>query len=83
MQTVNNVCCKGLLKFSSAFGCELTPVMLLIQALDTRMAALRARGRRVVLVGDLNISPAPIDSCEPGEPCKHWGPWLHGTVCSL
>ena len=41
--------------------------MLLVQALDTRMAALRAMGRRVILVGDLNISPAPIDSCEPGE----------------
>ena len=30
------------------------------------MEALRQRGRRVVLVGDLNISPAHIDSCEPG-----------------
>ena len=46
---------------------NLTPVMLLNQALDTRMAALRALGRRVILVGDLNISPAPLDSCEPGE----------------
>ncbi len=30
------------------------------------MEALRAAGRAVVLLGDLNISPAPIDSCDPG-----------------
>lgn len=36
------------------------------QALGVRINALRKRGRRVVVLGDLNIAPAPIDSCEPG-----------------
>lgn len=37
-----------------------------LQALKIRMEALRARGREIILLGDLNISPAPLDSCEPG-----------------
>ena len=37
------------------------------QALFMRMEALRSRGRNIVLVGDLNIAPAGIDSCDPGE----------------
>lgn len=40
--------------------------LLNLQALGTRIAALRSRGRRIVVVGDLNISPDHIDSCEPG-----------------
>ena len=32
-----------------------------------RMDALRQSGRSVVLVGDFNIAPAPIDSCDPGS----------------
>ncbi len=31
-----------------------------------RVEALRAASRAVVLLGDLNISLAPIDSCDPG-----------------
>ena len=42
------------------------------QALEVRVNALRKRGRRVILTGDLNISPDFIDSCEPG-----------GTSCAL
>ena len=30
------------------------------------MEAFRLQGRRVVLVGDLNIAPAPIDTCDSG-----------------
>lgn len=30
------------------------------------MEAYRREGRRVVLVGDLNIAPAAIDTCDPG-----------------
>lgn len=33
-----------------------------------RVEALRAAGHSVILLGDLNISPAPIDSCDPGPP---------------
>ena len=36
------------------------------QALLLRIATLRAAGRAVILLGDLNISLAPIDSCDPG-----------------
>ncbi len=38
-----------------------------MQALEVRINALRKRGRRVILTGDLNISPDFIDSCEPGK----------------
>ena len=38
-----------------------------MQALEVRINALRKRGRRIVVTGDLNIAPAHIDSCEPGE----------------
>ena len=31
------------------------------------MEACLAAGRAVVLLGDLNICPNPIDSCEPGD----------------
>ena len=31
-----------------------------------RMDALRSQGHKVVLVGDYNIAPAAIDSCDPG-----------------
>ena len=41
-------------------------VLLHVQVLFMHMDALRAMGRRVVLVGDLNIAPAAIDSCDPG-----------------
>ena len=34
---------------------------------EDEMEALRALGRRVILLGDLNISPAPLDSCEAGN----------------
>ena len=32
-----------------------------------RISALRDAGRAVVLLGDLNISLATIDSCDPGN----------------
>ncbi|KAK9791349.1 hypothetical protein WJX73_004407 [Symbiochloris irregularis] len=38
----------------------------LFKVLFMRMEALRAQGRRVVLVGDFNIAPAAVDSCDPG-----------------
>ena len=31
-----------------------------------RLEGLRAEGRRVVLVGDYNITYSPMDHCEPG-----------------
>lgn len=45
-----------------------------MQALEVRVTALRQRGRRVVIAGDLNISPAPIDCCDPGDTscCTLW-----------
>lgn len=36
------------------------------QVLKLRLAALRGAGRRVIMMGDFNISPAPIDSCDAG-----------------
>ncbi len=38
-----------------------------VQALQCRMEACLAAGRAVILVGDLNICPQPIDSCDPGD----------------
>ena len=32
-----------------------------------RIAALREAGRAVILLGDLNISLATLDSCDPGN----------------
>ena len=32
-----------------------------------RISALREAGRAVILLGDLNISLATIDSCDPGN----------------
>lgn len=37
------------------------------QALLVRINALREAGRAVILLGDLNISLATIDSCDPGN----------------
>lgn len=37
-----------------------------MQALVMRLEGLRAEGRRVVLVGDYNITYDPKDHCEPG-----------------
>ncbi len=39
----------------------------LMQALLARISALREAGRAVILLGDLNISLATIDSCDPGN----------------
>lgn len=39
---------------------------VLRQGLLHRLQVLRAAGRCIILLGDLNISPAPIDSCDPG-----------------
>ena len=33
-----------------------------------RISVLREAGRAVILLGDLNISLATIDSCDPGKP---------------
>ena len=43
------------------------PNSFFFQALETRMEALRKRGRRIILLGDLNIAPQPVDQCEAGE----------------
>ena len=43
---------------------------LVLQALQCRMEACLAAGRSVILVGDLNICPQPIDSCDPGDVSK-------------
>ena len=40
-----------------------------------RMDALRSYGRRVVLVGDYNIAPSAIDSCDPGTGAEYTA-WL-------
>lgn len=39
--------------------------LLLYQVLEWRIWRWTAAGRQVIVVGDLNISPAPIDSCAP------------------
>lgn len=39
--------------------------LLLFQVLEWRIRHWTAAGRQVIVVGDLNISPAPIDSCDP------------------
>lgn len=38
-----------------------------LQALEIRMRSYVSSGRHVLLVGDLNISPHPVDSCCPDE----------------
>eukprot|EP00873_Tetraselmis_striata_P013488 jgi/Tetstr1/433752/TSEL_022971.t2 len=41
------------------------------EALELRVRSLQGEGRHVVVVGDFNISPKPIDHCEPrAEFCK-------------
>jgi hypothetical protein len=47
------------------------------QALGERLAAFLAAQRPVILLGDLNISPYPIDSCSPSpdfeqSPSRQW-----------
>eukprot|EP00891_Asterochloris_glomerata_P003607 jgi/Astpho2/3607/e_gw1.00058.42.1_t len=39
----------------------------LLEALQLRMEASQAAGKAVFLIGDLNISPFPLDSCDPGD----------------
>ncbi|XP_043201351.1 DNA-(apurinic or apyrimidinic site) endonuclease 2-like [Amphibalanus amphitrite] len=41
--------------------------LLFYRALRLRAAALRAAGHHVLLVGDLNCSHRPADSCDPGD----------------
>ncbi len=41
--------------------------LYLMQALLARISSLREAGRAVILLGDLNISLATIDSCDPGS----------------
>ncbi|KAK9827629.1 hypothetical protein WJX81_000675 [Elliptochloris bilobata] len=43
------------------------------EALEYRMQALRAAGRRVILLGDLNIAPSPLDHCDPGPVAEFTG----------
>ncbi|KAK9829784.1 hypothetical protein WJX72_007901 [[Myrmecia] bisecta] len=49
------------------------------EALQCRADALRAAGRRVIITGDLNISPAKIDLCDPAEQFEERRDrkWLH------
>lgn len=58
--------------------------MQLYQALQCRMEACLAAGRAVILVGDLNICPQPIDSCDPGDVSKFRDradkKWLSGVM---
>ncbi|KAL0047212.1 hypothetical protein WJX82_009612 [Trebouxia sp. C0006] len=58
--------------------------MRLYQALQCRMEACLAAGRAVILVGDLNICPQPIDSCDPGDVSKFRDradkKWLSGVM---
>ncbi|MCO5601456.1 hypothetical protein L7F22_055579 [Adiantum nelumboides] len=47
------------------------------QVLQCRWESLLRAGKRLIVVGDLNISPYPIDSCDPGpdfnsNPCRRW-----------
>ncbi|EFJ34478.1 hypothetical protein SELMODRAFT_405855 [Selaginella moellendorffii] len=42
-----------------------------------RLCRILKRGRRIIIVGHLNISPYPIDSCDPGpkfdtDPSRQW-----------
>ncbi|XP_037091052.1 DNA-(apurinic or apyrimidinic site) endonuclease 2-like [Pollicipes pollicipes] len=41
--------------------------MRFYRALRLRAAALRAAGHHVMVVGDLNCSHRPVDSCDPGD----------------
>eukprot|EP00898_Chlorokybus_atmophyticus_P006129 jgi/Chlat1/6517/Chrsp45S05995 len=52
------------------------------QALQKRCEALLAAGRNVMVVGDLNVAPRPIDHCDPG-PDHELGPsrrWLNALL---
>ena len=40
--------------------------MRVLQCLNRRLQHERAAGRHVAIVGDFNISPQPIDHCDPG-----------------
>jgi exonuclease III len=40
---------------------------LLWQVLEVRVRQLLESGREVLVVGDLNISPQPLDNCNPSE----------------
>ncbi|KAI5060260.1 hypothetical protein GOP47_0024680 [Adiantum capillus-veneris] len=47
------------------------------QVLQCRWESLLRAGKRLIVVGDLNISAYPIDSCNPGphfnsNPCRKW-----------
>ena len=39
-------------------------IMRIVQVLEHRMVSCLAAGRSVVLAGDLNIAPFPIDHCD-------------------
>ncbi|EFJ06865.1 hypothetical protein SELMODRAFT_430260 [Selaginella moellendorffii] len=45
--------------------------------LQCRLESILKQGRRIIIVGDLNISPYPINSCDPGpefdtNPSRQW-----------
>jgi exonuclease III len=42
-----------------------------VQALELRLQQWLAAGRSCLIVGDLNISPAAIDSCHPPAEFDH------------
>ncbi|XP_002964512.2 DNA-(apurinic or apyrimidinic site) lyase 2 [Selaginella moellendorffii] len=47
------------------------------KVLQCRLESILKQGRRIIIVGDLNISPYPIDSCDPGpefdtSPSRQW-----------
>ncbi|KAK3267629.1 hypothetical protein CYMTET_23829, partial [Cymbomonas tetramitiformis] len=52
------------------------------KALFCRCEALLVEGREVVLVGDLNIAPRPIDTCSPGPGFEAvpWRVWLASVL---
>lgn len=59
---------------TATFGGPTRTTWVMGQALELRVRSLQGEGRHVVVVGDFNISPKPIDHCEPrAEFCKRPG----------
>lgn len=61
------------------------------QALEVRLRACIGDGRRVLVVGDLNIKPAPADTCHPTPDnesfyAEHWDrratPCMHRALAA-
>jgi Endonuclease/Exonuclease/phosphatase family len=58
--------------------------MSMLECAGARMAQLRRQGRHVVIAGDFNISPEPIDHCDPSPDFFLHRPdrrWMRTLLC--